>query len=130
MPARGQHIEIVNASRSTSIASSARAARSMLARARGLMFVGDLPQNSGLLIDPCSSIHMFFMRIPLDVLYVDRNDVVVRAQRGIRPWRIGPLHTRSAAYVIELPVGTIERSQTQVGDRLAMRDVPSGVDER
>jgi uncharacterized membrane protein (UPF0127 family) len=84
------------------------------------MFVSDLPEGTGLVIDPCSSIHMFWMRIPLDVLYVSRDDVVVRVQRGIKPWRIGPLRTSGARYVIELPVGTIDRSRTMVGDHLTL----------
>jgi uncharacterized membrane protein (UPF0127 family) len=85
------------------------------------MMVRDLADDHGLLIEPCSSIHMFFMRIPLDVLYVDKEDRVVRAQEGIRPWRIGPVYTKRAHYVIELPEGTIERSQTHVGDQLSVQ---------
>ncbi len=113
-------IEIVNVTRGTTIATTARLARSLWARGRGLMFERELPAGSGLVIDPCGSIHMFFMRFPLDVLYVDRQDRVVRAQRGIKPWRIGPLHTRGARYVIELPAGAIERSGTEVGDQLQL----------
>ncbi len=82
------------------------------------MMESDLPPDSGLLIDPCSSIHMFFMRFAIDVLYVDRADRIVRAQRTIKPWRIGPIFTRGAKYVIELPVGTIEKSGSDVGDQL------------
>lgn len=112
-----------NLTRDTTIAERARVARSFVARGRGLMFTRDLPEGSGLVIDPCGSIHMFFMRFPLDVLYVDRDHRVVRVQREIRPWRVGPLHTRGARYVIELPVGVIAHSGTQVGDRLALLDV-------
>ncbi len=71
-----------------------------------------------MIINPCSSIHMFFMRFPIDVLYMDAEHNVVRAQSHIRPWRVGPLHTKRATYVIELPAGTIDRSRTQVGDRI------------
>lgn len=118
MPPNGSVVEVVNVTRGTTIAEDVRVARSMLARGRGLMFASGLPEGSGMLIDPCGSIHMFFMRFALDVLYVDRNDRVVRAQRGIKPWRIGPLRTRGARYVIELPVGTIDRSQSEVGDQV------------
>lgn len=100
------------------MATSVRVARSFLARGRGLMFTSGLDPGSGLLIDPCGSIHMFFMRYPLDVLYVDRDDRVVRAQSAIRQWRIGPLRSRGAKYVIELPVGTIARSHCEIGDKL------------
>ena len=75
-----------------------------------------LPPGAGLVIDPCKSIHMFFMRFPIDVLYLDREDRVVRIQEGLKPWRVGPLHTKGARYVIELPEGTIGRTGTQVGD--------------
>lgn len=61
---------------------------------------------------------MFFMRFPIDVLYLDRSHTVVRAQREIRPWRIGPLYTKGARFVIELPAGTIARTGTAVGDHL------------
>jgi uncharacterized membrane protein (UPF0127 family) len=74
--------------------------------------------GSALVIDPCTSIHMFFMRFPIDVLYLDRENRVVRAQEGIRPWRVGPLYTRGAKYVIELPEGAIRSSRTQVGDQI------------
>lgn len=111
-----------NLTRSTTVAERARIARSLWARGRGLMLERELPAGSGLVIDPCGSIHMFFMRFPLDVLYVDRENRVVRVQRGVRPWRIGPLHTRGARYVIELPVGAIDASRTEVGDQLELAD--------
>ena len=83
------------------------------------MFDRTLSTGSGLIIDPCSSIHMFFMRFPLDVLYISADHQVVRVQEGIKPWRIGPLRTPGARYVVELPVGAVRSSRTEVGDRLA-----------
>jgi uncharacterized protein len=89
------------------------------------MFERSLPDGGGLVIDPCSSIHMFGMRFALDVLYVDKHDRVVRAQEGIQPWRIGPLRTNHARYVIELPVGAIQASGTVVGDQLLVEASPT-----
>lgn len=111
--------QVRNETRGTTIATNLSEARSFFARGRGLMGRREFPAGSALLIDPCSSIHMFFMRFPIDVLYMDREDRVVRVQQSIKPWRIGPLFTRGAKYVIELPCGSIEQSNTQVGDRLA-----------
>jgi hypothetical protein len=113
---------IVNRSKRESIASDAEFATSMWSRFRGLMLRDDDHFVSGqaLVIDPCTSIHMFFMRFPIDVLYLNRDNEVVRAQRRIKPWRIGPLYTRGARFVIELPAGTIERSGTEVGDSVAI----------
>ncbi|CAN5637872.1 hypothetical protein BH23CHL2_BH23CHL2_20250 [soil metagenome] len=80
----------------------------------------DFVDGQAVVIDPCTSIHMFFMRFPIDVLYVNRDNCVVRAQPGIRPWRVGPLYTKGARFVIELPEGTIARSGTIVGDQLTI----------
>jgi uncharacterized protein len=115
---RDERIVVRNLTKDSVIGTQVRVARSMVARGKGLMFAPGLDDDAGLLIDPCGSIHMFFMRFPLDVVYVSVADRVVRAQREIRPWRIGPLYTRGAKYVIELPVGTIDRSGTTVGDQL------------
>jgi uncharacterized protein len=70
-------------------------------------------------IEPCSSIHMFFMRFAIDAVFVDRGGTVTRAVTGLRPWRIasgGP----GAHAVLELPVGTIFSSGTREGDVLEM----------
>lgn len=112
---------VENVTRGVVVAEDAEIADSLWSRFRGLMMrsPASFGPGTGLLIDPCSSIHMFFMRFPIDVLYVDRNDRVVRVQRGIKPWRVGPLHTKGARYVVELPAGTIDKTGTQVGDHIS-----------
>lgn len=110
-------VRVLNKTRGTVVAEHVQVARSLWARTRGLMLRPPLPPGTGLLIDPCSSIHSMWMRFPIDVLYLDRDDVVVRIAEAMPPWRIGPLFT-GARYVIELPPGTIRASQTSVGDQL------------
>jgi uncharacterized membrane protein (UPF0127 family) len=60
---------------------------------------------------------MFFMRYPLDVLFVDKAGRVIFMYEGIKPWRVGRL-VKGARTAIELPAGTIARTRTEVGDRL------------
>jgi hypothetical protein len=112
---------LVNLSRDTVVAEHVEIARTIWSRARGLMLRSDFERGSALVIDPCSSIHMFFMRFPIDVLYVDKRDRVVRVQRGIKPWRIGPLRTKGSHYVVELPTGTVEQTGTSPGDQIEIR---------
>jgi uncharacterized membrane protein (UPF0127 family) len=112
---------IENTSRGKLVATRAELADSLWTRFRGLMLRRSLDADQALVIDPCSSIHMFFMRFPLDVLYVDREDRIVRVQECIQPWRVGPLRTNGARYVIELPVGVIARTGTRVGDSIRIR---------
>ena len=111
---------VCNVTRATTLSVGAEEARTFWARGRGLMWRRSFPDGSALIIDPCSSIHMFFMHFPIDVLYLDRDDRVVRVQPGIKPWRTGPLWTRGARCVIELPVGTLERTQTVAGDQISL----------
>lgn len=111
-------VRVVNASKGTVVAERVVVARSAVARGRGLMFRKSLDPGSGLLIDPCSSIHSMWMRFPIDVLYVNNDDAVVRTAFGMPPWRIGPLFT-GGRFVIELPEGVIAASRTEPGDQLA-----------
>jgi len=84
-----------------------------------LMFRRGLAPGEGLAITPCNSIHMFFMRFALDVVFLDREGVVVRVYRGIRPWRVSRI-VRRARTAVELPVGTLAAAGVGVGDVLRL----------
>lgn len=92
------------------------------ARARGLLGRATFDEGEGLWIEPCSSVHMFFMRFPIDVLFLDRERRVRRTVSSLGPWRIavGGLRTHST---LELPTGAIAASDTRAGDRLAFEPV-------
>jgi uncharacterized membrane protein (UPF0127 family) len=114
-------IRIVNQTRGQLIADRGELARSFWARGRGLMGRAMLPQGFALVIYPESSIHTFFMRVPIDVLFVGRDHQVVglreamppgRPFAGVAPWR--------GRYVIELPAGVIAATGTQIGDQLVV----------
>ena len=104
-----------NLTRGATVASSARVANTFWSSFRGLMLAPPLPAGAGLVIVPSSSIHTQFMRFPIDVLYVNKEDVIVGIDRNLRPWRIGRFYKR-VHYVVELPAGGAEGCQ--VGDRL------------
>ncbi|HMO57501.1 MAG TPA: DUF192 domain-containing protein [Roseiflexaceae bacterium] len=113
---------IINQTRGSTLAQAAEVARSFAARGRGLMGRPALADGYALIIYPEFSIHTFFMKIPIDVLFVDRRDCVVglveamppnRPYAGVAPWR--------GRYVIELPAGVIRTSATQIGDQLNIR---------
>ncbi len=99
----------------------ARRATSLWARSKGLLGRKSLEQGEGLLIDPCSGIHMFFMAFPIDAVFVDKQGTVVHLVLGIRPWRISRYVLRARA-VLESPAGTIAETGTHVGDRLLFED--------
>ena len=64
----------------------AEVARSLFERTRGLIGRRGLDRGTGMLILRCNAIHTFFMRFPIDAVFLDRNDQVVKEVRDIRPW--------------------------------------------
>jgi len=89
-----------------------------LTRMRGLLGRTELPPDEGILLRPASSVHTWFMRFPIDVVFLDRDLAVVRVVRRLRPWRTA--YGRRAAAVLELAAGESERRGIDVGDRLSL----------
>lgn len=113
---------ITNTTRGTTLASRAERAHSFLARLRGLMFRASLPEHGGLIIEPNNSVHTFWMRFPIDVIFLDREDRVVGLTDAMPPNR-PYAGARRARRTIELPAGTIQMSGTQLGDTLHIEAV-------
>ena len=89
-----------------------------LARLRGLLGREGLDPGEGLLLRPASSIHTFFMRFPIDVVFLDRELVVLGIHDTIDPWRTAS--ERGAKVVLELPAGESSRRGLTVGDQLTL----------
>jgi uncharacterized membrane protein (UPF0127 family) len=110
-----------NETRGTTLATTVETAASLWARFLGLMGRRSLPDGHGLWLPGDNGIHMFFMRFPIDAVFVgsagpDGSSPVLAAKRSLRPWTgIVPL-VRGASGVLELPAGAIEASGTVVGD--------------
>ena len=65
---------------------------------------------------PCESVHTFFMKFPIDLVYVDKHRKVRKVRNRVPAWRLSACLT--AHSIVELPAGTVEQSGTQVGDQL------------
>jgi uncharacterized membrane protein (UPF0127 family) len=118
----GRFVRIANLTRGTSIAERCRVARSLPDRAVGLLATANLATGEGLLIERTQSIHMFFMRYPIDVAFIDGEGVVRKALAGLRPWRV-VWWARGARDCIELPAGALAASRTEEGDRVEVSAV-------
>ena len=110
-----RRVRVVNRTRDALLAEQAELADNPWTRFVGLMGRRELPAGTGLVLKPGGGIHMWFMRIPLDVVHVDKRDRVTHVLRGIKPWRFGPLFVGNKL-AIELPVGAADG--TQVGDEI------------
>jgi uncharacterized membrane protein (UPF0127 family) len=91
-------------------------ADSASARNKGLLGRERLAPGEGLWIRPCEAVHTFWMRFPIDLIYLDRKGRIRKLRGEVRPWRLSACLT--AHSVLEFPSGTIRDTQTQLGDTL------------
>ena len=88
--------------------------------ARGLVEADGLGQGEGLWIIPCEGIHTFFMRFPIDVVFLGKNKRVTKVVSRLKSSRLSI--SWRAHSVVELPVGVIEQTRTEVGDLIEVRE--------
>jgi uncharacterized membrane protein (UPF0127 family) len=110
--------ELTITSKGQTLSSRCVLARSAYSRLVGLLNHDKLAPGEGLLLDPCNQVHTFFMKFPIDVVFLNKRDEVV-AIKELKPWRMSKMHF-SAKRVLELPVGTCRGLGLRVGDRLEM----------
>ncbi len=85
-------------------------------RFKGLLFYKS-PLEEGLLITRCNSIHMFFMKFPIDVVFLNQSNTVVKVVSNVKPWSfISPVNLANST--LELPSGTISKRNICVGDTI------------
>src|SRR5439155_22448731 len=109
----------VNATKKTTVSDRCHFANNVFKRMIGLLNRKVLAQGEGLLLDRCYGIHTFGMRFPIDVVFLDKELRVIRVVTALPPWR--SCVVKHAVYVLELPVGAIQGSQTSTGDQIQMR---------
>jgi uncharacterized membrane protein (UPF0127 family) len=109
-----------NTSNAQVVAASVELALTRAARRRGLLGRDGLETGRAMLIAPCSSIHTWFMRFSIDVIFVARDGRVLKTRAAMPPWRLA---VAPGAYaVVELPAGAIAKSRVGIGDRLELAD--------
>jgi uncharacterized membrane protein (UPF0127 family) len=87
-------------------------------RRSGLLGRQTFEDGEAMIIAPTNAIHTFFMRFPIDIAFVTRSGRVAKTCHGVRPWRLAAALYAHAA--IELPAGTLARSETVRGDVLEL----------
>ncbi|MEK7382253.1 MAG: DUF192 domain-containing protein [Elusimicrobiota bacterium] len=108
-----------NATRNATVATKVEKADTTASRNIGLLGRESLAADEGLWITPCPMIHTFFMKFPIDAVFLKRDLSVARVIEGLKPWRVSPW-VFTAHSVLELRGGTL-RGSVRAGDRLEMR---------
>jgi uncharacterized membrane protein (UPF0127 family) len=110
---------IKNLTKGTVLADKVNLARSFQSRLIGLIGRKYLEKGSGLILPDCNAVHTFFMRFPIDVLFLDGEGRAVGRLENLPPWRISPFFWK-AKTCIELPAGTLHNSSTWVSDVISI----------
>jgi uncharacterized membrane protein (UPF0127 family) len=108
-------MKAVNQRNHVVLADKVKVASTFFKRLIGLLDRAYLNEGEGLVISPSNSIHMFFMRFAIDVLFLDKKGRVVAILRSFKPWKLSRIYF-NACSVIELPPGVIDKTGTQPGD--------------
>ena len=113
-----------NLTRETVLCSRVTVARSLRDRSRGLLGRRQLSPEEGMLFEaeswlPVMWMHTWFMRFPIDIVFLGRGDNVIKIQASLRPWRLSPI-VMGARKALELSEGAVTRSETAVGDLIAI----------
>jgi len=122
---RMRSFELINETKHTRVCCSVEVAASPWNRMKGLLGKSGLPQGHGLILSPCNSIHTFFMKFPIDVVFLDKDGTVLQIRSNVKPhrWASGGVWARM---VLEMAAGEIEKTSTSIGDRLRMQSHKEG----
>jgi uncharacterized membrane protein (UPF0127 family) len=105
----------------TALCARCSVADRMWPRMKGLLGRRSLPAGEGVLIRPAPSVHTFFMRFAIDVVFLSRDGEVMKVAHAVQPWRIRSC--RRAYAVLELSAGEAARRGFGIGERLVFREV-------
>jgi len=107
----------VNLRTGKELATNVRVADNIFTRMKGLLGKKELPQGEALWIKPCFSVHTFFMKFPIDIVFLNKTNQVIASVSNLSPNRMTRLYPQSFS-VLELPPGTIAATNTEVGDEI------------
>ena len=113
-----RRMSVHNTTRNTVLATMAEVADRGATRRKGLLGRTGLQDGGGLWIVPCESIHTIGMQFAIDLVYLDRKHRVKKVRGSVPAWRLSACLT--AHSILELPAGTIQRTQTRAGDQILL----------
>ena len=108
-------MKIINVTKNSILAEEVIVAETPLKRIKGLLGKKEFNRGEAIILKPCNSIHTFFMHFPIDVLFVDKQNQVIKAIPLLSPCRLTRIYF-NASFAIELPCGTLESTFTSTGD--------------
>lgn len=114
--------EIYQAASSVVLLPCINRTETFIERSRGLLGCKELQEGHGLLITPCNSVHTFFMRIVIDVIFLDKHYNILSIKQNMKPYRLA-MHPKASS-VLELRAGQSSLSGMHRGDHLLWKQCP------
>ena len=118
-------VRALNQTRGTVLCERLEDAGGLGGRGRGLLGRDRLEPDTGLLFEngrftPMMWMHMFFMRFAIDIVFLDRQDRVIKINRNLKPWRVSSM-VFGARRALELGAGAADA--TQAGDQIKLEPI-------
>jgi hypothetical protein len=114
-------VKAINTQTGKVLATNVKVADTIFTRMKGLLGIKNFHHGDALWIKPCFSVHTFFMQFPIDVLFLNRHNQVIEAIVHLTPNRLSRLYPKAFS-VLELPIGTIDASQTAIGHEIKIEE--------
>ncbi len=112
-------MRLINQTKNTVLAKDVFIAGNPFSRIKGLLGKKTFLTDHAIILEPCNSIHTFFMRFPIDVLFLDKDYKVIKALHNFHPNRVSLVYW-SSMRVVELPAGKLNLTNTQAQDQLQL----------
>ncbi len=112
-------VKVINKRSDKVIGSKIVYANRMYTRFIGLLGRTELNINEGVFLTPCNSVHMMFMKFPIDLLFLDRKNKIIHIVENIRPWQISRIVFKAQS-VLEIATGKAKEFDCQIGDQLSI----------
>ncbi|MBI2027074.1 MAG: DUF192 domain-containing protein [Deltaproteobacteria bacterium] len=114
-------MKVLRANNKEIIVANLNIADSFFSRLKGLLGTKKLPEDTGLLLNPCQSVHTFFMNYPIDVIFLDKKNNIVGFEKNMKPYRVSKFYVK-AHKALESNVGLIDSKCLKIGDLLEIED--------
>ncbi len=115
-----KNIQVIRKSDQLVLVSELKIADDYFSRLKGWMFKSGAHDGEGIWILPCNSVHTWMMNFSIDVVFLGREQNILKLASNVRPWRFLPVSCWGARSVLELPAGSIQKHQLREGEVLCI----------
>lgn len=121
MKRKEQIKQLVNQTKTVVLVECVNEAFNSWTRMKGLLGKKEYP-NQALVIHPCQQVHTWFMRFPIDLIFIDPMQKVIAKEQNVKPWSLSKKR-RDAVAVIEAEIGVFSDDKVTIGDVLTIEKV-------